>query len=160
MVYDPSAKPVSQLILEHIEDALRSIEPPDFGKDLASNTACVRQFNGNAVEFPGATVGVAIVPGIERHDSSMTELQQTEAPISLCIGLLGRRNDWKSDMQRLLADARVAVLADERRGGVAVTTEITGSVIFDAIPNAEVHSAQIDLCVYYRTPYGDPTTAR
>jgi hypothetical protein len=125
--------------------------------DLGVSPSQVRIGDSNVLAFPGGMLGCAVIPHPEQHDDSRINLQLSIKPISLSFGAQGA--DAAQQLERALADARVALLADLKRGGVALVTSVVGSHIFDASPGVATRTAQMDLVVEYRTLYEDPTTS-
>lgn len=161
MVYDPAAKTIAVRIVDDIVDTLRAIRPPDYATDLGSSVDQVRTVDGDIQAFPVADVPVcAVIVQPEQHRDDHIEIQFSSKPISLVFGITGTDpDDAGTKLERLLAEARIALLEDEQRGGIARFTSITASNVFDASRDQRTRSAQMDLVVEYATPYRDPTTA-
>jgi hypothetical protein len=154
MSYDPSRTPIRELILQNVETVLRSIAPPSY----ASTILFVRRWNGNVAldvpEYPCAL----IVPLTERSDDSRSTIIEHSMQLGIVLGV--RSDTWMQDMNRLLADVRVALLTDPSRGTVAATTRITDEDVYDGDPRQNIGSAQLVAEISYRTLYEDPTTAK
>lgn len=153
MTYDPSRTPVRQLVLEDIEAALQAIAPPDYASTMAPGQ--VRRYGAtrtNVSDYPGCVV----VPLEETTDDSRTLLQ--EHLMVVALQFIVRSSTWKTALLALLADARVALLADHTRGGNAAWTRIIAEEVFDAEPSTPIATAQMIVHVLYRTRYDDPTT--
>jgi hypothetical protein len=160
VVYDPSADPIAKRVLDNIEAQLRTITPPAYGANLAVSEKQVRQGDSNVQKCTGDGPFAIVVLQHEQHDDSVSLIQSTDAFVTVLFGVKARAAaDLVEDAQRLLADARVALLADESRGGVAVSTSVLDTVIFDAPNEQRFRQAQMDLLVHYRTLYADPTAS-
>jgi len=152
MPYDPNAPTIRELILENIESTLTAMGPPNFKNRF---TKVVRYF-GNTIEFPSYPA-VSIVPGATTTTDQRLALLEHRMPVSLI--LMVRSQDWRHDLETLIADVRVAILADWTRGGVALTTRGTTEEIIDSEPSSPLGAAHIELEVLYRTLYEDPGSA-
>ena len=153
MTYDPSVDTIRKRILDNVQEALESIAgPPTY----AHRVAMVRQFLGNAMEFPNYPA-IAIVPRATRSDDSRLALIEHVVPMTLL--LMVRSSTWRDDIQSFLADCRVALLADHTRGGVALTTRATVEEIQDSELSSPLGGAEMEIEVLYRTLYHDPGSA-
>lgn len=152
MAYDPSATPVRERILQNVETVLLSIGPPSYGTD----TPHVRRWNGNADENIPTTPAVLIVPLPETSDDEVSCMVRHTMELGLIAVL--RTDTWPAEINKFLADMRVALLADPSRGGIAVTTRITDENVADNDPAENLGSAQMIVQVHYRTLYDDPNT--
>lgn len=153
MVYDPSALTIRERILRNIEAALATIAPPEYANTIAK----VMRYDANAVTRIQAWPAAIVHPGSERHNDNRLALVEHEMDVE--IGLVVQGQDWSAKAETLLADARVALTEDYSRGGIALTTRILGSEVFDAGASTPTGLAQLSVQVLYRTRYEDPTTA-
>lgn len=161
MAYDPSAPTIAKRIVDDVVSTLRSIRPPDYATDLGASTEQVRTVDGDVQAFPVADVPVcAVIAQPEAHDDSHITILFSTKPISLVFGVTGNNaDDAGAKLERLIAEARIALLEDTQRGGIARFTSITATNVFDASKDQRTRSAQMDLTVEYATPYEDPTTS-
>ena len=153
MTYNPLLTTVRESIISNLVSTLAAVNTPTYSAKI--NLA--RRWNGDDFdlnEFPAAV----IVPTGESHEDGRLHLITSTMDIALHLVL--RSSDWSTEMNKLLADARVALTADVTRGGKAMTTQIISDQIYDVSRTTDpVCSALMEIRVLYRTLYADPTTA-
>lgn len=155
MVYDPSRTPVDELVLQSIETALRGITVVDgYSQDMRS----VERWGPNAINRTGSFPCAVVLPFEETHDDSRIALLHTSKEIGISLGV--DTKDWKTQLEKLLADVQVALFADHTRGGVAVTTKILAKGIQDSTGSGSRAAAHVYVQVLYRTLRDDPTTPK
>jgi hypothetical protein len=149
--YTPALDSVREKILDNLASTLTAIAPPSY----ASTVATVKRFEGpfEITSYPG----ICIVPGQETTDDTRISILSHELPVTLVLAVYD--SQWREILNKLLADVRVAVLADWTRGGNALTTRVTNQEVVDSSPSQPIALAQMDLVVLYRTLYADPTVA-
>ncbi len=152
MPYDPGESPIRERILVNIEETLAAIAPPSYATEIKF----VRRWNGNSKQVP-ETPCALIVPLPEKTDDSIASLLTHFMEVGVVFAI--RSSTWPEAMNKLLADARVALLEDPSRGGVAVDTQITDENTVDNAPKSEIGEARMILLIHYRTTYEDPNTA-
>lgn len=172
MAYSTLLDPVSKLISDNILATLRTITTPAYVTNLAKiapgadgNSAQVRLCDSNVVVF-SAWPAVALVPRHDEHNDDRTDIEQITQFYSLRIAVKDGADyggPWRTQMRRILAEIRLALYVDERRGtwtdgrALAICTSFLATTIEDQGDDQGVHEAQMDFSVDYRTPYNDPT---
>lgn len=154
MPYDPTRTPIRELILQDIEEKLGDIQG---ASSYASTVPFVRRWNGNVLLNIPSYPCALVVPLTERSDDGRSTLIEHVMEIGIVLGV--RASTWMTDINKLLADVRVALLTDPSRDGNAVTTRVVEEEVFDGDPRQNIGSAQVVVEVHYRTNYDDPTTA-
>lgn len=153
MPYNPANPPIREQILSNLVTSLSLIQTPGYTVNIAK----VRRWNGDTLdinEFPS----IIVAPTGENHDDSRLSLISSVMSVSLYLVL--RSSNWQTEINKFLADMRVAITADVTRGGYAVTTRILSDQVYDVSRTTDpVASASVDLEILYRTLYEDPTTA-
>lgn len=152
MAYSPAADTIREQILVNIEETLLTIREPTYGSSLLN----VKRYIGNDFEVTNYPA-VVIVPGLQRNDDQRLALIEHTLPVTLLLMVRGQ--GWRQKIERLLADVRVALLADYKRGGAALTTRSAGEEVFDSEPSSPLGAAQVDVSVIFRTQYHDPGAA-
>ena len=154
MSYAPSAPTIRERILQNLEATLRAINgAPTYRHHVRK----VYRFFGNAFQIGGGLPAIVIVPDVQRNTDQRSFLIEHTLPIRLL--LVVESQSWRTELEALLADCRVSLLADWTRGGIALTTRILGEEVFDSEPSAPAGGAQMDLEVLFRTLYQDPGAA-
>jgi hypothetical protein len=147
----PAGATVRSLILANIQTTLAGILPPNY----KSTVRTVREWNGSVFEV-NAYPCIIVVPQGETHDDSRIAIVEHTMELLIVCGVYD--SAWKTSIQDLLADVRVALTTDWTRGGNAVTTRIIDDEVFEADPSNPISEAQMSVTVLYRTLYNDPTT--
>lgn len=155
MTYDPSILPVRERILANLQTTLESVTgAPTYALKLEQ----VKRFGGNTqtkiTDYPGCI----IVPQEERTDDGRICIQEHWMPVDLL--LVVRKETWRQDINKLLADVRVALLSDYTRGGLAVWTKTIAEDVYEPATTEPVASARMQIQIYYRTAFDDPTAPR
>lgn len=148
----PADPTISLRIRDNLLAAVQAIAPPTY----RSTVRTARVWDGDVFRVDAYPL-VAVVILEEAHDDSRLALVQHTMRAVLVLGVQGA--SWKDLLDDLIADVRVALTSDHTRGGVAVTTQVLRTRIYDATavnPTAEAH---VEFLVLYRTLYSDPTQA-
>jgi hypothetical protein len=154
MPYSPSTLTVKDSILDNLVASIQAIAPPSYGTNMSGRT--VRIWNGDPFDLPSYPAVLVLPIGERTHDQRLRLLShELEVAVVACV----KDQRWPDLLDRLLADLRVAMLADWTRGGKAVTTRIEETTYWDAEASKPVGAAQVMLRIIYRTVYDDPTTA-
>ncbi len=150
----PGSTTVRELILANIDTVLAGISagyPATY--KTAPNT--VRRWTGNVFEVPTYPC-IIVVPQGETHNDDRLGIVEHTMDLLIVCGVYD--SAWKTSLQDLITDVRVALTTDWTRGGNALTTQILSDQVFEADPTNPLAEAQVSVRVLYRTLYGDPTT--
>jgi hypothetical protein len=150
----PTDTTVRETILANIDTTLAAIATTPLTYKTVPNT--VRRWTGNVFEVPSYPC-IIVVPTGETHDDSRIAIVQHTMDLLIVCGVYD--SNWKTTLQDLVTDVRVALTTDWTRGGKAITTQIISDQIFEAEPTNPLAEAQVTVRVFYRTLYNDPTTA-
>lgn len=153
MTYDPTRPTVRQLVLDSIEATIKAIALPDYGTKFET----VRQWNGNVLTV-NAYPCALIIALEDQHDDTRMGIIENVLDVAIAVGVRGQ--DWPARLDRAMADIRVALLNDWNRGGVAASTSILHTLVWDSEPTSPIAAAQVLVRVLYRTLYEDPTTPK
>lgn len=154
MSYDSSQPSVRDRIIDSVKAALLAVVPPAFTTDLSAGT--VRLWNADVFELVNYPA-LLITPLQESADDTECNfLQAHELPIGVVIAV--KDQDWDPIIRKAIADVEVAMLADYSRGGLATTTKLVSTEVYDSTASAPVAAAQMIFSIHYRTLYGDPNT--
>lgn len=154
MAYSGTAPLVRDLIIENLRAAIQAIAPPTYGSDLTGRV--VKVWDGDPFTLPSYPAVMLTPIGESLNDQRLRLLSHEMQVVAICC-VSG--TNWASLIERLLADVRVAVLADHTRGGYALTTRVEEVTYWDSTESAPKAAAQLMIRVLYRTLYDDPTTA-
>lgn len=150
----PSDLPVHERVVAHLVETLAAMAPPATVHTFRS----VERWGGGSVQKAPAYPAAIVIPVVETSDDqAILPLLRHELDVAVTMTL--RDQDWKTAIQQLAADVRVAVLADYSRGGDAETTRVISTEVFPPVPNSPLAAAQVNLRVVYRTLYTDPSEA-
>lgn len=152
MAYDPSALPIRERILRNIEAALATIAPPTY----ANTVRAVHRYDANGLKIQSWPAAI-VHPVGDRNDDRRLALIEHEMDVD--VGLVVNDQAWRSVLETLIADARVALTTDHTLGGLALTTQVRAHTVFDSGGSSPAGVAQLSVTVLYRTLYLEPTTA-
>ena len=150
----PGGTLVRESILSNIDTVLAAIATTP--ATYKTTPLTVRRWTGNVFEVPTYPC-IIVVPTGETHDDSRIGIVQHTMDLLIVCGVYD--SNWKTALQDLVIDVRVALTTDWTRGGKALTTQILGDQLFEAEPSNPLAEAQITVRILYRTLYSDPTTA-
>ena len=150
----PAGTTIRESILSNIDTTLAAIATTPATYKTVPGT--VRRWNGNSFEVPTYPC-IIVVPNGETHDDGRIGIVQHTMNLLIVCGVYD--SNWKTALQDLVTDVRVALTTDWTRGGKALTTQILNDQVFEAEPTNPLAEAQVNVRVLYRTLYSDPTTA-
>lgn len=146
----PGDPTIRSQILSNIQSTLATIATPAYKTSVAT----VREWNGSVFEVNSYPC-VIVVPQGESHNDGRIGIVEHTMDILLVLGVYDQA--WKTRIQDLIADVRVALTTDWTRGGVALTTQILDDEVFEADPSNPISEAQMSVRVLYRTLYNNPS---
>lgn len=149
---------VRELILQDIVTTLKGIKTADgYNFDVVDVERSRTSPLADTAEFPQ----IFVYEMSEADALEGTNLPGKFLAIVLQCWVKSGDNDLSKQVNALLADVDVAINKDTTRGGKAVDTSITESVVFiDAGETETLAALHVVVRVHYRTLLGDPYSAR
>jgi len=160
----PSTEPISELILQDVEAALRGIDSGRVGFtywNIVQDKYVVR-YNAGFPTLPGYPACAIAIAGISVDDDLDEDLHSlnTETASLLIEGWINVISDVPKALQRFARDIRTALMEDPRRAGMAIHTEIQSVRFVHAESVTDPYSfVEVQVDVRYRTRVQDLETA-
>ena len=149
---------IKERIMENLKESLEGIKQLDgFNFDFTPDTVQRWSMHGNSmVDFPM----VIIISGEEIEESVPDNFEECNLSVYLDIFFIHNEDDVVSTdtyLNRLQGDIKKAILEDYSRGGLAIDTNVLGTVPFEATEGQNYSGIIIEIEIRYRHLRNDPT---
>ena len=155
------AKSIRQYIIEDVIATLKDIKTTGGYNYTVTNVSTVNLQKNQINEYPA----IIILPSDERNEEINIERYDCFLQLTLvCLVKEHSTADINEAVTKLLADVKKVLLATRggypghTRGGYALNTKILRNAAFFNEVESPVAVLNIDIEIYYRERYGDPTT--